>query len=564
MIDDPAVLVVGAGPTGLLLACELHRRGIGCRIIDDHAAPLSWDRATVVHPRSLEIFDAIGIAGPLLAAGARQRVIRLHASGTVLGEVDLATCGSRFGFNIGISEEVVESLLAGYLRQQGGAEVVRSARLVGLEEREDGILATLERGGATERLSVRWVVACDGLHSAARTLSRIDLAGLDIPEPWAVFDATLPGWPGSHEGNFCFLDAIPVILTALPERRWRVYLRPSASDSDLPDDAAATLRRYFPDLAFADVATPTRFHCHSKVATKFRAGRVLLAGDAAHVCTPAQGHGMNTGLGDAFNLGWKLALVCDGHCSPALLDSYEAERRPVAKAITASGDTAELAQTEADPARLRARDAQIRAAFADPATARAEAVAESELDVDYAASPIVMGDRNDALSPGQLLPDGIAIRLPDGTTSWLHELTDRAGHTALLIDGTAVDDGELAQLERAIAASGTPVVDAVVGLTAGAGEAGPRAWLGSEAAARLGVDAITLLVIRPDGHVGLRADRDHLAALGAYRAALRTGGAGPATPPPTPSRKEREDELGNPPSPCGRVGRGGTHQPLPS
>ena len=124
---------------------------------------------------------------------------------------------------------------------------------------------------------------------------------------------------------------ITVILTALPDQRWRVYLRPSSPGSDLVADASSTVSRYFPTLRFEGVTSPTRFHCHTKVATQFRSRRVLLAGDAAHVCSPAQGLGMNSGLQDAVNLAWKLALVCHGSCSPALLDSYEAERRPVAE-----------------------------------------------------------------------------------------------------------------------------------------------------------------------------------------------------------------------------------------
>ena len=139
-----------------------------------------------------------------------------------------------------------------------------------------------------------------------------------------------------------------------------------------------------PAIGFDDVANPTRFHCHTKVATRFRSGRILLAGDAAHVCSPSQGHGMNSGLQDAFNLAWKLALVCQGHCAPALLDSYEAERRPVAEMITASGDAVEHAQTVTDPAERRARDETLRAVFADPTSRHHEAIAEAELDIDYA------------------------------------------------------------------------------------------------------------------------------------------------------------------------------------
>src|SRR5262249_19755751 len=161
--------------------------------------------------------------------------------------------------------------------------------------------------------------------------------------------------------NYAYLEDIPVILTALPERRWRVYLRPSAPDSDLVADARSTLSRYVSALGFDDVANPTRFHCPTKVATRFRASRILLAGDAAHVCRVAQAQGMNSGLEDAFNLAGKLALVCQGRSSPDLLDSYEVERRPVAEAITASGDATEHAQTLTDPAERRARDETLRA-----------------------------------------------------------------------------------------------------------------------------------------------------------------------------------------------------------
>src|SRR5260221_1013282 len=300
MVADVSVLVVGAGPTGLLLASELYRRGVECRVIDAQPAPLHWDRATVVHPRSLEVFESLGLLEPLLAAGVKQRVARLHSRGSVLGEIDLSICGSRYGFNIGISEEVTESILTEYLQRQGG-KVVRSSRLIGLEDHDDGLLATIQCGGATEQVSVRWVVGCDGVHSTTRELSGIELARHDITEPWAVFDTTLAGWSDSYEANYAYLDEIPVILTALPERRWRVYLRPSAPDSDLVADASSTISRYVPAIGFDDVANPTRFHCHTKVARRFRSGRILLAGGAAHVCPPPQGPGMNSGLQDPFN-----------------------------------------------------------------------------------------------------------------------------------------------------------------------------------------------------------------------------------------------------------------------
>ena len=134
-----SVLVVGAGPTGLLAAAELRRRSVECILIDAHERPMGWDRATVVHPRSLEIFESLGILEPLLRAGVKQRRARLHSNGQVLGEIDLDLCGSRYPFNIGISEEVTEAILADYLAAQGG-EVRRATKLVAMQERQDGVL----------------------------------------------------------------------------------------------------------------------------------------------------------------------------------------------------------------------------------------------------------------------------------------------------------------------------------------------------------------------------------------------------------------------------------------
>ncbi|HEY0302765.1 MAG TPA: FAD-dependent monooxygenase, partial [Rhizomicrobium sp.] len=178
------VLIGGAGPTGLLLSAERQRRGVGCRLIDANPGPLPWDRATVVHPRSLEVFESLGLIDRFLAAGVKQKFARLHSFGNVLGEIDLSSCGSRYGFNLGISEEVTETILGDYLRRHGG-DVVRSSRLVALQASADGVSATLEGDGSSEEISAAWVVGCDGLHSTTREASGITLAGHDIPEPWA-------------------------------------------------------------------------------------------------------------------------------------------------------------------------------------------------------------------------------------------------------------------------------------------------------------------------------------------------------------------------------------------
>ncbi|MEN4921919.1 FAD-dependent monooxygenase [Achromobacter spanius] len=528
MAISTTVLVVGAGPAGLLTAAELQRRGVDCLLIDAHERPLDWDRATVVHPRSLEILDTLGISEPLLAAGVKQRRARIHAAGNVLGVIDLELCGSRYPYNIGISEEVTETVLADHLERLGG-KVTRAARLVGLQEQEDGILATIERAGASTQVLAQWVVGCDGHHSTVRMLTGIEQDGHDINQPWAVFDAGIRNWPHSFEANYAYLDEIPVILTALPDERWRVYLRPSSAESDLVVDAMSTLRRYLPEGGFDDVSHPARFECHTKVARRFRAGRVLLAGDAAHTCSPAQGHGMNTGLQDAFNLGWKLALVCHGHCSDALLDSYHAERRPVADMVMASGEAAESAQMVHGQIERHERDLAIRAAFGNPDARHREAVSEAELDIDYAGSPIVMGDRHDAIWPGQRLPDHIDVRFAAGGTGKLHDYAKRRGHTALLIGGPGAPEESLAELRRDIEPfSDGAIIEVVVAVTANSGVSDVDGYLEPATAERLGVRDVVLLVIRADGHVGLRAERRHAESLSAYIALLRSNPASPA------------------------------------
>ena len=384
----------------------------------------------------------------VLDAGVRTRASRIYSDGALLGEVDLGLTGGRYGFQIGLSEEVTESVLTAHLEAHGGA------------------------------VTVRWVVGCDGMHSAVREAVGIDFPGTDIDARWGVFDATLDGWSDDPDVVFAPLDRPPVILTPLPGRRWRVYLRPRSEASDLVTEAEEVLLRHVPGVAFTGIENPARFRCHSRVAARYRSGRVLLAGDAAHACTPAEGHGMNTGLQDAFNLGWKLALVCRGEAGAGLLDTYEAERRPVAELIVSSGADAEIAHAMTDPGERAARDAELRRVLADPDLLHHEAAAASELDRTYPRSRAVAGDDNADLAPGVLLPD---------TPQRLHELTHRPGHTLLVLGGPQADPARVNALVTEL--------DAAVGT------------MDEAVAAQLGVVDVTVLAVRPDRYVGLRDDR---------------------------------------------------------
>jgi FAD binding domain len=255
------------------------------------------------------------------------------------------------------------------------------------------------------------VVGCDGFRSSVRDLAQIDFPGTEVESPWAVFDAAIEGWREEYHLTFAHLDLPTVILTPLPGRRWRVYLRPESDASDLVGEATNVVRRYDPKVSFTDIENPVHFRCHSRVASRFKAGHVLLAGDAAHVCSPTEGHGMNTGLQDEFNLGWKLALVCQGLSKPGLPESYEAERRPVAIRVARSGEDSEADQSLRSAEEQTVRDSGIRSTFADPEASHPEVVAHAELDRSYAGCGVAVGDPNELLPPGVRLPNtGPSIR----------------------------------------------------------------------------------------------------------------------------------------------------------
>ncbi len=510
------VLIVGAGPTGLTLAAELRRRGVDCLLIDALDEPQHWDRATVVHPRSLEVFEALGIVDRFIAAGAPQRAARLHSAGEVLVELDFSLSGAPYPYNLGLSEEDTERFLTEYLEAEGG-QVERSTRLLGMTQDPDGVTATVERGGREEGVRAAWIVGCGGYHSPVREEVGIEMEGHDIEDPWAVFDVTLGGRTEDFETTLVYLEETMVILTPLPGHRFRVYTRPTDEEADFVAAAAAVLGRYEPEMEFVDIENPTRFRCHAKVAARYREGRALLAGDAAHVCSSDQGHGMNSGIQDAVNLAWKLALVCEGDADQALLDSYEMERRPVALEVVAAGEgMEEMGRFEGAAGRAR-RDEEVRAALTDPDTAHAEAVAEAELNIAYGDSPIVAGDRGGPLASGDRLPDlGPVTAGPGGPPVRLHELAHRPGHTLLAI---AVGDGDpelphlFAQLEALVARS--PLFDAAFALATAPDQA-PVGTIHPEAAAALGVKSLAVLAIRPDRHVGLIKEGATLADVEAY------------------------------------------------
>lgn len=234
---------------------------------------------------------------------------------------------------------------------------------------------------------------------------------------------------------------------------------------------------------------------------------------------------MNTGIQDAFNLAWKLALVHHGAANENLLDSYEAERRPIAEMITQSGDVFEQAQTLTDPVARDKRDQAIRAMLSDPEALRHQVMSETELMIDYSRSSIVTGSANNKLAAGSRLPDTITVQWSPPLSCGLHQLAHRGGHTLMLLAGPAADHTALVDLHTSLRefATNSPLFEAVIALSSQSDSSIQIGQLEPGAAELLGVENITLLAIRPDGYIGLRSDTDHYSALRRYGSLIHSG-----------------------------------------
>ncbi len=347
------VLVVGAGPTGLVLACDLARRGAAVQIVDRSPAPPRTSRAKGPNPRSLEILDDLGVAEEVLAAGSAPLPMLKYRDRRPVAEADpwadsAPSPGARYDRGWLIAqwrlEGILRDRLAGYgVRVEPGREVVGLAQGRDEDDRSDEgdgdhVDVTYADGRAGR---ARYVVGCDGAHSSVRKLLGITFEGTtaedqvmvcgDVDLAEGVLDRTR--WhQWFDEDGAVMLCPIPGTRTgwwfqAGPERDGRG--RPLAPTADgfrrlLAHHTALSGR----DLTRAELLSTYRVNV--RMADRFRAGRVLLAGDAAHVHAIAGGLGMNTGIQDAFNLGWKLGLVLAGHADAELLDTYEEERLPVA------------------------------------------------------------------------------------------------------------------------------------------------------------------------------------------------------------------------------------------
>jgi 2-polyprenyl-6-methoxyphenol hydroxylase-like FAD-dependent oxidoreductase len=346
---DTDVLVVGAGPTGLMLANQLVRRGIRTLIIDRHAGPSLETRALGVQARTLEIYSHLGIVDRALELGKRGTGGNIWADGQHRARVALSDAGEKvtpYPFVLVLGQDDNERIMGDRLRELGSS-VQWGSELVGLTQQSDSVTAVLKLAdGSHQNVQATWVAGCDGARSFVRESCGITFAGAPYEHVFFVADTEMTGSMVPDEVNvYLFKDGFHLLFPMRGKDHWRIAgILPQAlrDKPDLKFDAVipSLHSEAGEGLSIKSCTWFSTYRIHHRSAVRFRDRRCFLLGDAAHIHSPVGAQGMNTGLQDAYNLAWKLALVVRAQAKPELLDSYEQERVPVARALLNGTDRA--------------------------------------------------------------------------------------------------------------------------------------------------------------------------------------------------------------------------------
>lgn len=347
---NPAVLIAGTGPTGLNLALSLARRGVAFRIISQADGPGEHSRALAVQARTLEFYGQFGFADEVIAQGVVADSVHIREGGedhsahevTTVRFRDLGDGISPYPFALAFAQDDHERFLIGKLKEIG-VDIEWHSKLIGFTEENGSVRATVSRNNGTEEVSVDYICGCDGAHSRVREVLNIGFPGGTYDQLFYVadvriargFDRDLQLSLGKHILTLMF----PVRSSGM--QRLIGLVPPELSDR--PDLAFDNIRDRVErqlDIRIAELNWFSTYRVHHRVAARFRLGQAFLLGDAGHIHSPVGGQGMNTGIGDAINLGWKLAHVIQRRADPCLLDTYEPERIGFARSLVATTDRA--------------------------------------------------------------------------------------------------------------------------------------------------------------------------------------------------------------------------------
>ncbi|WP_329467349.1 FAD-dependent oxidoreductase [Streptomyces sp. NBC_01431] len=497
------VLIIGAGPTGLTLACDLARRGVSFLLLERSTTPSTASRAKTIQPRTMEVADNLGVAGRVLTEGRVNVPTRHYDRARVVSEAVELAAGVRTTDApyppVWLSQPRFEQILRDHLTELGGT-VHWGSEVTDLQQDGDGVTATVTtRPDAGSRtVHARYAVGVDGGRSTVRALAGIELHGTSLTDQrWHLGDVRVTGlsrhcqhlWTSKEDG---LLSLFPLPGTDL----WQFQASIPADPAEPEEPSLELFRRIFaeragvPGVVIQDVAWLSLYRINVLLADHYRSGRILLAGDAAHIHSPVGGQGMNTGIQDAYNLGWKLAALLDG-ADPALLDTYEHERRPVARSVLDDSTT---------------RLGKVMRALGESAGPSAQQGLTDDrttgLGVAYTDSPLTHGP-----GAGVRAPDAPCRNAGTGRPTRLFDLLRGPHWTLLSFGSTAVqqipDGPRTIRVTTDLTATGADAVIDADGLAHHAyGTAGDE-----------------LVLIRPDGYIATRRPASDLAAVLALAAA---------------------------------------------
>jgi 2-polyprenyl-6-methoxyphenol hydroxylase-like FAD-dependent oxidoreductase len=544
-VEEVPVLVVGAGPVGLTLALVLDHHGVRCRIIDRADTPGQLSKAGGVQARTLEILDELDLADPILEPGVRMTASEIRTHGYVIGDFrdDPIAGGSRYPFVLGLPQSTVEQVLTDRLLTRG-IEVERGVELGECRQDELGMTAILrDRDGAREIVRTRWLAGCDGPNSTVREALRIPFHGDEHRTGYALADVELV-WNRAPDTTMILLeDHGAMQVHPIGPDRWRVAVdrgpirahgRPTPPT---PEDVQDLCDAYLPIPARVGTLHWSTSYCvHHRAAFRYRARRAFLVGDAAHVHSPITYQGMNAGIQDAWNLGWKLAMAERGTATELLLDSYDAERRAADEHLTCDTTQVELLFSGRDLITDRARGLLFPFVAALPGYERQMGRRTSHLSFGYRGSPAVGGRPSSRLHPGDRAPDA-----PFTTDSGVR-IRDGRSYVSLLFTGDH-DDADLTPVVDMILPGTVPIRPVLVTKVAGLRSSRSGTSIVNDTGGGVhqawGITRPTHVLVRPDGYIGWRADPPDAEAATRFLAGLH--GVLPPDRPPTrdAARSER-------------------------
>ncbi|WP_181779121.1 FAD-dependent monooxygenase [Pseudonocardia pini] len=496
------VLVVGAGPVGLTAACQLARLGVRVRVVDLLEQATTESRAVAIHARSMEMLAAMGVLPQLEARGRRIDALELTdgRSGRTRVRMSLAEAPSRHPYVLDIPQPDTEAVLAE--RAAGlGIVVERGVEVTALTQDPAGVAVTLRSAAGEETARVGWVVGADGGHSTTRHLVGERLEGSFHGQTFAMADVDVEtSFSPDTIRMFTHPDGMGILFPLAGSRARIMFFvappEPGAGDPTLAQIQALADARMGGRVTVRNPRWLTYFEIHHAQVPRYRHDRVLLAGDAAHIHSPAGAQGMNTGIQDAANLAWKLALVVRGHAAADLLDTYQEERHPVGASVVRNTTLLTNVGT-ASGVEAAVRNAALFVAGHHHRISDAAATRMAELTVRYRDSRLSV-QHGGALRAGDFAPDPVGLTRPDGSPVAVEELLTTPG-LLLLARGPADPLREVLGDLGTVLEVGADLLDPADSL-------------------RLG--AAGMMLVRPDGYLGLVADTVDPALLRDYVAGV--------------------------------------------